>query len=111
MKKYINRIFPKKFGSYWKEIKNSKDIDNTLKEITNSFISSKSYKLVSNYWHILNIKNYEFLLKDGIKKYGSTIAKNYYTFTELHHDEWFEELVNNTKENPFNINSNNIFKK
>ena len=111
MKKYLNRIFPKKFGTYWKKIQNSKDIDETLKFVTNNFINSKSYKLVSNYWHILNIKNYESLLKNGINKYGSTIAKNYYTFTELHHDEWFEQLVNNLKKQPFNIDSAEIFKK
>ena len=111
MKKYLNRIFPKKFGTYWKKIQNSKDIDETLKFVTNNFINSKSYKLVSNYWHILNIKNYESLLKNGVNKYGSTIAKNYYTFTELHHDEWFEQLVNNLKKQPFNIDSAEIFKK
>ena len=111
MKKYINRIFPKKFGSYWKEIKNSSDIDESLKKITNSFINSKSYKLVSNYWHVLNIKNYESLKSEGIKKYGSTIAKNYYTFTELHHDEWFKQLVENLKQYPFAISSNEMFKK
>ena len=90
------------FQKIWyilKKIQNSNDIDETLKFVTNNFINSKSYKLVSNYWHILNIKNYEVLLKSGVNKYGSTIAKNYYTFTELHHDEWFEQLVNNLKNN------------
>ena len=83
MKRILNKIFPKKFANYWKKIEKSENIDDDLRHITNSFISSKSYKLVSNYWHVLNINNYEALSKLGIKKYGSSIAKNYYTFTKV----------------------------
>ena len=79
--KLINRVFPKRFDEYWKKIKDSQNIDSTLRYITNSFIKSKSYKLTSNYWHILNISNYKSLFEFGIKKYGSTVAKNYYTFS------------------------------
>ena len=61
MKKYLDRIFPQKFAKFWKKIENSANIDNSLREITNSFIKSKSYLLVSNYWHILNIENYKTL--------------------------------------------------
>ena len=109
--KFINRFFPKRFDKYWKKIKDSKDIDDTLRYITNNFIKSKSYKLVSNYWHILNIANYKSLSMFGIKKYGSTIARNYYTFTKIYHDEWFDETVNNLKDSPFKIDSIEIFKK
>jgi len=111
LKKKLNKIFPKKFGDYWKKIKESSTIDENLKLITNSFINSKSYQLVSNYWHVLNIKNYETINKQGIKKYGSTIAKNYYTFSELYHDEWFDDAVNNLKNSHFQISSNEVFKK
>ena len=111
MKRILNKIFPKKFANYWKKIKHSKNIDETLRHITNSFIGSKSYKLVSNYWHILNINNYEALSKLGVKKYGSTIAKNYYTFTEISHDEWFDQAINNLKNSPFKIDSIEAFKK
>ena len=110
-KKFINKIFPKKFGKYWKKIENSKNIDNTLRNITNSFIKSKSYKLISNYWHIQNISNYKSLSMFGMKKYGSTIAKDYYTFTEMYHDEWFDEIINNLKDNPYKIDSTEAFKK
>ena len=111
MKKILNRLFPKKFGEYWKKIENSENIDDELKHITNSFIRSKSYKLVSNYWHVLNISNYKSLSMFGPKKYGSTIARNYYTFTEMHHDEWFDEIVNNLKDSPYKIESAEAFKK
>ena len=66
-KKFINKIFPKRFDKYWKKIENSKNIDSTLRHITNSFINSKSYKLTSNYWHILNISNYKSLSMFGAK--------------------------------------------
>ena len=66
--KFINRLFPKRFDKYWKKIENSKDIDDTLRYITNNFIKSKSYKLVSNYWHLLNINNYKSLSLFGITK-------------------------------------------
>ena len=110
-KRLLNRIFPKKFPKYWKEIEYSENIDDTLRYITNNFIDSKSYNLVSNYWHILNIENYKSLSLFGIKKYGSTIAKNYYTFTEIYHDEWFDGAVNNIKDNSFKIDSKEAFKK
>ena len=109
--KFLNKIFPKRFGKYWKKIEDSKNIDDTLRHITNSFINSESYKLVSNYWHVLNISNYKSLSMFGMKKYGSTIAKNYYTFTKIHHDEWFDETINNLKDSPFKIDSTEVFKK
>ena len=109
--KFINRLFPKRFDKYWRQIEKSKNIDDTLRHLTNVFINSKSYKLVSNYWHILNISDYKSLYMSGMKKYGSTIARNYYTFTRIYHDEWFDETVNNLKDNPFKIDSLEVFKK
>ena len=109
--KLINKVFPKRFDKYWKKIEDSKNIDDTLRHITNSFINSTSYKLVSNYWHVLNISNYKSLSEFGIKKYGSTIATNYYTFTKIYHDEWFAEAINTLKDTPFKIDSDEVFKK
>jgi len=110
-KKFLDKIFPKRFDKYWKKIEDSKNIDDTLRHITNNFICSNSYKLVSDYWHILNISNYKSLSMFGIKKYGSTIARNFYTFTEMYHDEWFDVAVNNLKISPFKIDSEEAFKK
>ena len=109
----FNRIYPKKFESYWKKIKDSKNIDSNLKFITDSFIKSKSYDSVSNYWHILNIGNYETLSKFGIKKYGSTIARNYYTFSDLSGDEIIKHAIDNLKDsdNLIEIKSSDFFQK
>ena len=109
--KIMDKILPRRFGKYWNKIKKSKDIDETLRYITNEFINSNSYKLVSNYWHVQNIENYKSLSLSGIKKYGSTIAKNYYTFTSINHDEWFDGTIDNLKNNPFKIESTELFKK
>ena len=60
MKKILrqyHKIFPKKFGNYWKKNKSILNIDNDLKEITSSFVQSESYYFVSNYWHRLSIEN------------------------------------------------------
>ena len=94
-----NRIYPKKFETYWKKLKNSENVDSNLKFITDTFIKSKSYDSVSNYWNILNIGNYDTLSKFGIKKYGSTIARNYYTFSDLSGDEIIKDAINNLKNN------------
>ena len=111
IKKIINRVFPKRFDTYWKKIENSQNIDDTLRHITNRFINSASYKLVSNYWHVLNISNYKSLSEFGIKNYGSTVAKSYYTISKMWHEEWFAEAINNLKDTPFKIDSNEMFKK
>ena len=111
MKKYYYRIFPKKFHKIWKRLKNKDKIDDDLKYITDKFILSQSYKTVSNYWHILNIKNFNSLADYGIEKYGSTIAQNYFTFTEMYHDEWFDLLVAKLNNKSFIIESDKLFKK
>ena len=53
LNKYFTKLFPKKFGDYWNKIKNDPKIDKDLRFITNSFITSKSYKYVSNQWHFI----------------------------------------------------------
>ena len=71
MKKILrqyHKIFPKKFGNYWKKNKSILDIDNDLKEITNNFVQSKSYNFVSSYWHHLNIESYKSFDRLGQKK-------------------------------------------
>ena len=59
-------IFPRKFGTYWEKIKNKSNLDDDIKNITNSFIKSESYKYVSHFWHILNKNNYQSLLEKGL---------------------------------------------
>ena len=98
MKKFLyhyNKIFPKRFGNYWEKNKSILNIDDDLKKITNSFVKSKSYNFVSNYWHHLNIENYKFLDGVGQKKGISIIARScFYTFTDLY-DAWIDGAIKN----------------
>ena len=106
-----HKIFPKKFGNYWKKNKSILNIDNDLKEITNSFVQSKSYNFVSSYWHHLNIENYKSLDRSGQKKGISVIARTcFYTFTDLH-DAWIDGAIKNLSDiKDIKVNSQ-LFKK
>ena len=101
-KKFIQKIYPKRFHTHWNELKTNKNynLDEDLKFLTDNFIKSKSYQLVSNFWHILNIMNYNQLNKFGLKKFGSTVAQNYFTFKD------FDEA--NIKESLDNIKNKSI---
>ena len=104
------KLFPRRFASYYKKNKYLGNIESELQFLTEQFIISKSYKLVSRYWHILSIKNYESLIAHGIKRYGTTIATNYFTFLNLR-DEWVDKAHANIKNiDSLNLNAQ-IFKK
>ena len=110
MKKILKKIFPPKFKNYWDKNKNSKNYDETLKFITENFINSKSYKFVSNQWHLLNINDFKSLKNNGLDKYGSEISTHYFTFLD-YHDEHIKNLYYNF-DNQKRIDINvNIFKK
>ena len=79
MRILFQKLFPKRLHKYWKKIE-KKFFDTELILITDKFIYSKSYKLLSNYWHVLCVDNYEKLRVYGFEKYGSNIATNYFTF-------------------------------
>lgn len=106
-KKILQRLFPARFGNYWKKIKNNEKLDDDIKSITNIFIKSPSYKYVSNFWHILNIKNYKCLLDKGLKSYGSKVATNYFTFIDFE-EEYMANILKNISIFSF---ESDIFKK
>ena len=101
MKKVLNKIFPRKFKPYWDKNKNSLNFDDTLKFITENFVNSKSYKFVSNQWHLLNINDFESIKKNGLSRYGSEISTHYFTFLD-YNDEHIKNLFKNIN------NENNI---
>ena len=97
LKKIIYNLKKKKtnFNLYWKNL-NKNLLPQKLVYITNLFLKSDSYNYVSNFWHFLNIKNFDQLINhnsidsektnskktdnESIKNYASTIALNYFTF-------------------------------
>jgi putative sugar O-methyltransferase len=83
MKKLIQKIYPKRFGNYWKKIKKGQKLDKDLVFISDEFIESKSYSMVSNQWHIYNISHYKTLAENNLKKIGTTIFGHYHNFFYL----------------------------
>ena len=111
LKKIIYKFKKKKtnFNLYWKNL-NKNLLPQKLVYITDLFLKSDSYNYVSNFWHFLNIKNFDQLINhnsinseninsikidnESIKNYASTIALNYFTFLDTN-----ENLIKNTYEN------------
>jgi putative sugar O-methyltransferase len=105
-----HKLFPVKLDKFWDKIKHLPSIDQDLKFITDTFIPSKSYSLISRYWHILGIRNYKSLVHDGFKKYGSSIARNYYGFYDLF-DDWVEGAMNKVQNDNLIKGDIELFKK
>lgn len=96
------------FNLYWKNI-NKNLLPKKLVYLTDLFLKSDSYNYVSNFWHFLNIKNFDQLINynlidteniyskkidnQSIRSYASTIALNYFTFLDTN-----ENLIKNTYE-------------
>ena len=83
MKKLIQKIYPKRFGNFWKKIKKNKKINKDLVFISDEFIRSDSYSMVSNQWHIYNIYHYKTLLENKTSELGTSIFGHYHNFFHL----------------------------
>jgi len=92
LNKLLQKIFPKKFGDYWKKNRSNFNFDNEIRSITDNFILSDSYKFVSNQWHLLNILTYEKISKSGLENYGSDISTHFFTFLDFE-NEYLENLI------------------
>ena len=109
LKKHYFRMFPKRFGTFWEKNRSLSHIDSDLRIITDKFINSDSYPLVSNYWHVLNIYSYQQLISVGLEHYSTTVAKIYYTFIDVN-DELIEQTVKNICDQIIDVNVQ-LFKK
>tara|TARA_B100001250_G_scaffold383323_1_gene377174 strand:+ start:562 stop:1677 length:1116 start_codon:yes stop_codon:yes gene_type:complete len=92
------------FKKFWNKNRSKKEIPDKLREIIDNFIKSSSYKMTSNYWKYLNIKNIkQIIYEGGIENYANTIALNYFTFfdTSL---EMEEDLLNLISDQNINLN-------
>ena len=93
MTSFYKRIFPVKFLNYWKKNRIKFSFNKELQNITDDFLKSKSEKFISNYWNILAINHYNYILKDkGVSGYGSSIARWYSTILLI--DNSLEKLLN-----------------
>lgn len=109
MKKLFNKLFPKKFHNFYKKIKDDKNLDAELIQISDNFINSESYKLVSNQWHILNIIDYKNILNSGLENLGVNTFSHYFNFFEYENEHLTNLFKNFEKDELINLKSN-IFK-
>lgn len=107
--KIYNRIYPKRFHTYYNKIKNNINLDKELNYITDTFINSESYQSVSNHWHILNINHYQNLLKFGLNKLGTKVFNRYYNFFD-YKSEYLPNLFKDIKSDEMLSFNSNVFK-
>jgi putative sugar O-methyltransferase len=107
--KIYNTIFPKRFHTYYKEIKNNKNLDKDLIYISDIFINSESYQTVSNQWHILNISDYKNLLNFDLNNLGTKVFNHYYNFYD-YQSEHLPNLFKDLKPDDIISLNSNIFK-
>lgn len=94
---------------YWLKNRSNFECDNELKKMIDFFIQSKSYQLMSNYWNYLNIKNLKQIKEQNIENYSTTVARNYYTWVDVH-DKQIKQLILNVQ-NVFISDKVNLYKK
>jgi len=110
MKEVIQKIFPEKFGTFFKKIKNKEKFDDELIHISESFISSASYKFVSNQWHNLNIIDYKNISKSGVENLAVKTFAHYFNFYD-YDDSYLTNLFNNIDDQEvINLKSNFVKK-
>jgi len=97
------------FKKFWIKNKSQLSLDNELIKMIDCFIHSESYKLVSKYWHYLNIKNLSQLKNKNLENYSTSVAKNYYTFIDVTEDQIKQTMIN--IENSFSSEKINLFRK
>lgn len=119
------------FKVFWKKIL-KESFPKELVEMTDKFISSKSYKEVSNYWHSINIIHYKKLSLEtnsikrsfdlpschassitplegnplGINKFAVTLSLGYFTFLypqNLFIENSFKKIENNNIDYKFTL--------
>ena len=92
----VNRLPVHNLKNFWKKNKNSSLVKEELKRMIDFFITSESYKYVSNYWNYLNIQNMKQIFKNdnNINNFSTSIALNYYTFIDVTENQVYKTITN-----------------
>jgi putative sugar O-methyltransferase len=92
----LNRLPVHNFKNFWKKNKNSSLVKEELKKMIDFFITSESYKYVSNYWNYLNIQNMKQIFENdnNINNFSTSIALNYYTFIDVTENQVYKTITN-----------------
>ena len=108
MNKYLKNLIPPAFiyifnrlpvhnlKNFWKKNKNRYLVNEELKKMIDFFITSESYKYVSNYWNYLNIQNIKQIFENdnNINNFSTSIALNYYTFIDVTENQVYKTITN-----------------
>lgn len=109
LKKIFKKFFPDRFAAYFSKLDKNK-LDKELVNITETFINSSSYKLVSNLWHINNIKDFKTISESNLDNLGTKLFNTYFNFF-YYENEYLVNLYKNLSETDFVLSSSNMFKK
>jgi len=92
----FNRLPIHNFKNFWKKNKNNFLVEEELKKMIDFFVTSRSYKYVSNYWHYLNIKNMKqiFESNNNINNFSTSVALNYFTFIDPTENQVHKTITN-----------------
>jgi len=92
----FNRLPVHNFKNFWKKNKNSSLVKEELKKMIDFFVTSESYKYVSNYWNYLNIQNMKQIFENdnNINNFSTSIALNYYTFIDVTENQVYKTIAN-----------------
>jgi putative sugar O-methyltransferase len=109
MSKYLKALIQPVFKNFYLKNKSSLNLNYELEKMIVSYLQSESYKLVSNYWNYLNIKNLSQINNKNLENYSTTIARNYFTFIDVSDDQINQTMLN--VQDSFSSEKVNLFKK
>ncbi len=96
--KKINNVgFPKFSAKWWG--KNRSLYPHELQELISSYVLSSDFSKTSEYWLYLLRQNLEQIKQGGVENYGTSVARNYYTWTDFD-DNRINNLVPEKSANP-----------
>ena len=78
-------------------------LDSELLSQVRDFLDSKDFRLTSRYWRFLMRRNLIDIYNNGIEKYGTSVARDYFTWTDFNEDQIHNLLSNNIDPEIVNI--------
>jgi hypothetical protein len=78
-------------------------LDSELLSQVRDFLDSKDFRLTSRYWRFLMRRNLIDICNNGIEKYGTSVARDYFTWTDFNEDQIHNLLSNNIDPEIVNI--------
>jgi putative sugar O-methyltransferase len=74
------------FNAQW-WVENEHFYPKELRDLTEQFLNGHDLDLTSKYWLHLMLKNYKMLNENGFERFGTTVSRNYFTWTEFNQSQ------------------------